>query len=206
MTISYPLSLPNTIGFNEVSFTAESVIARSESPFTFSQQILKFPGQRWSASVSIPPVSRDLAEDWVGFQLSLNGGENTFLLNDPNSTSPRGQGGGTPLVNGASQTGNSLNVNGATASQTNWLRTGDWFQLGSGATSRLHKVIQNVDTNASGEATVYFWPDLRSSPADSDPITLSSPKGVFRLANKVTSWSINEINSYGINFSAIEVI
>jgi hypothetical protein len=109
-------------------------------------------------------------------------------------------------VNGASQTGSSLVIDGATTTQTDWLKAGDWIQLGTGSSSKLHKVVQDVDTDGSGNATLEIWPDLRSSPADNAAINLSTCKGVFRLNNNISSWNINSISSYGIEFEAVEAL
>jgi len=207
MSITFPVEMPtSSIGIESITFSAESVVSRTESPFTFSQQILRWPGQRWVASIKIPPCKRDTAESWVSFLLSLNGPENTFYLYDPLGTTPQGEAGGTPLVNGASQTGSSLVIDGATTTQTDWLKAGDWIQLGTGSSSKLHKVVQDVDTDGSGNATLEIWPDLRSSPADDAAINLSTCKGVFRLKNNISSWNINSISSYGIEFEAVEAL
>ena len=90
MAITYPVSTPTSIGIANVELTATNAVAVSRSPFTFSQQVHTYPGQMWSATVSIPPVRKDLAEPWVAFLLSLRGQTGTFLLGDPNNTTPRG--------------------------------------------------------------------------------------------------------------------
>jgi hypothetical protein len=109
------------------------------------------------------------------------------------------------LVNGAGQTGD-LQTDGWLASQTNILSAGDWIQLGSGATSKLYKVLQGANSNGSGEATLLLWPKLRSAPADNAVITVQNPVGVFALTENVTEWSIDEAKTYGLSFSAREVI
>lgn len=206
MAITYPLSTPTSIGYAEITLSALDAVAVSESPFSYKQQVFQHPGQRWSASVSIPPVGRQLAEPWVAFLLALNGRAGTFLLGDPLCTSPQGEGGGTVTVNGADQTGATLDITGATVSQTDWLKAGDYIQLGAGSTSRLHKVLQDVDTDGSGNATLDIWPDLRESPANGLLVTLTDCKGVFRLSSNDRSWNINNTNSYGISFEAVEVL
>ena len=90
MSISYPLALPTSIGIAEITLSANNAVATSQSPFTFQQQIIQHPGQRWTDSVTIPPVRRDLAEPWVAFLLALNGPVGTFLLGDPNAKAPQG--------------------------------------------------------------------------------------------------------------------
>lgn len=213
MAITYPLSLPTTIGVASITFTAENAMAISESPFTFNQQVVYHPGQRWKASISLPPIKRQDAEDWIAFLLSMkvNPGVTvpSFLLGDPNGATARGSAAttpGTPLVNGASQTGNTLAIDGLPINTTNYLRAGDYIQLGSGATATLHKVLTQTNSNASGQATLDIWPSLRSSPADNAAVTVSSCKGMFRLSNPTQQWQINEISSYGITFDCVEVL
>lgn len=90
MAITYPLSFPSTGGISNIMFTATDVIGISQSPYTFQQQLFQYPGQRWEASVTLPPMKRDDAEEWVGFLLSLKGRLGTFYLNDPNCLEPQG--------------------------------------------------------------------------------------------------------------------
>ncbi len=68
-------------------------------------------------------------------------------MGDPVNTSPRGAATGTPLVKGASQTGNTLTTDGWTTGVTGILKAGDWIQLGTGSTSTLHKLQQAADSD-----------------------------------------------------------
>jgi hypothetical protein len=209
MAESYPLTLPTQTGVAQVEFTATNVVAITESPFTLTQQVIKHAGERWSAVVTIPPVKRADAEYWNSFFLRLRGKFGTFLLGDPAASSPRGSASsapGTPLVKGGSQTGNELEIDGAPNSATGYLLAGDYLQLGSGSTARLYKVLQDVNTNASGEATLNLWPDLRSSPSDNSAVIFTNPRGVFRLAQNDATWSVNNAGLYSISFAAMEAL
>ena len=84
----------------------------SMSPFTYQQQAVAHAGQRWEVDVTLPAMNRADAEQWVAFLVSLRGRFGTFTLGDPVGASPRGSAGGTPLVNGASQIGGTLNIDG----------------------------------------------------------------------------------------------
>jgi hypothetical protein len=205
MAISYPLSLPAS-RFVRTAFRARSVVGMSASPFSVAQQVYAWPGDCWMADVQLPPMKRANAEPWVAFLLALNGVEGTFLMGDVVNTTPRGVGTGTPLVKGASQTGKTLETDGWTAGQSPILAAGDWFQLGTGSTSRLHKLVQNANSDGSGNATLEIWPRLRSSPADNAALTLSSPKGLWRLTSNVREWSLELAQIYGISFSCMEAL
>lgn len=205
MAISYPLSLPTQAGIAKVRLTANDIVGISQSPFTAAQQVYKYPGQFWEADVTLPPMKRADAEYWISFLLKLNGPFGTFLLGDPNGGTARGVATGTPLVNGGSQTGNELITDGWTNSQTGILKAGDYIQLGSGSTAQLYKVLDDANSDGSGNATLTIWPSLRSSPSDNATITVSNPKGVFRLVS-TAAWDISEASIYGLTFGAREAL
>lgn len=206
MAITYPLSLPTNKGLAKIRLTANNVVGVSQSPFTAKQQIYKYTGQFWEAEISLPPMKRADAEYWISFLLKLNGSYGTFLLGDPNGGTARGVATGTPLVNGGSQSGNELVTDGWTNSTTGILKAGDYIQLGSNSSSQLYKVLDDVNSNGSGQATLTVWPDLRTSPADNAAITVSNAKGVFRLSSNAQAWDINEATFYGMTFAAREAL
>lgn len=207
MSITYPLSTPTNKTIGEITLIAKNVVGVSTSPFTFKQQVYQFSGQRWEADIALPPMAREDAEQWVSFLMKLYGQKGTFLLGDPLGGTPRGSASsaaGTPVVNGASQTGGTLAIDGLPASATGYLKAGDYIQLGSAATAQFYKVLTDADSNSSGEATLQIWPNLRSSPSDNATVVVSNAKGVFRLSSNETSWNINRLSLYGITFGATE--
>lgn len=194
MAISYPLNLPTSIGISDIELMAYNAVAISQSPFTYKQQVISHAGERWEASISIPPVKRDLAEPWTSFLLSLRGPTGTFLLGDPNASVPQG------TISAGTLSGNVGNAT-ATVTLTGSLKAGDYIQLGTGNSARLHKVL--VDATESGNLEI--WPKLRLDYTD-ETIIFNSPKGLFRLKDTMSSWSINNASVYGLSFSALEVV
>lgn len=205
MSIVYPVQFPN-ITPRAVNIRARSIVGISQSPFTGQQQVYKHKGQWWEMEVSLPPMFREEAEQVASFLMKMNGQYGTFLFGDPANTLPRGVGTGTPLVKGGSQTGNTLLTDGWTSSTTGILKAGDWIQLGSGSATRLHKVLDDVNSDASGNATLLLWPDLRSSPSDNAQITVNTPQGQWRLSSNEVNYSIEEAKVYGITFACVEAI
>lgn len=209
MAVTYPLSFPASIGPSSIVLRSNDVVALSQSPFSLSQQVIVHPGQRWEADVTIGRCKRDQAAAWIAFLLSLRGYLGTFLMGDPDWAAPRGTSSvtpGTPVVNGAGQTGSTLAIRGAPNSATGYLLAGDCIQIGSGSTARLHRVLTDVSTSGSGTATLDIWPALRYSPTDGATVTLTSPRTVFRLAAPGSSWEVDSISSYGISFSCVEAL
>lgn len=194
MALTYPLTQPTTIGIEQIELRAVNAVATSQSPFTYKQQIISHGGQRWEASVTIPSVRRDLAAPWKAMLTGLKGPTGTFLLGDPDYATPRG------TVSSCTLSG-SAGSDAATVTMTGTLLAGDYIQLGADSTARLHQVLEDQD----GDGTVQIWPNLRSDYTDAS-VTFNNAKGVFRLKESVTSWSINNASFYGISFEAVEAI
>lgn len=195
MAISYPLSAPTTIGIEQITFRAKNAVATNESPFTYDQQVFQYPGARWEVDVTIPSTKRSKSQAWAAMLVGLRGPVGTFLLGDPDHQTQTGT--ATTMTVEGSAGDETLTVN--TLDGT--LKAGDQFQLGSGASSRLHMVL--VD-KASGSGSLEIWPPLRATYSSGTSAVLASPKGVFRLASGVTEWTINNAERYGISFSAVE--
>lgn len=206
MAITYPVSFPSSIGLANINIRARTVVGVSASPFTGQQQVYKHQGQWWEAEVTLPPMKRADAEQAVAFLLKMNGQYGTFLLGDKANPATRGVGTGTPLVNGASQTGDELITDGWTTSTTGILKAGDWIQLGSGSSTRLYKVLDDVNSDGSGNATINIFPSLRSSPDDDAVITVSNTQGLWRLASNETEYSIDNMSIYGMTFACVEAL
>jgi len=209
MAETYPLALPTHTGIARVRLIARDVVGVSTSPFNFKQQIFRHQGQRWEADITLPAMPRADAEQWASFLLRLRGAYGTFLLGDPLNATPRGTASatpGTPVVNGANQTGDELDIDGLPTSETGYLKAGDYIQLGSGSTATLHKVLEDVNSNASGEATLNLWPKVRTALADNAAVTVSNAQGNFRLASNETMWDIDQASIYGITFGAVEAL
>lgn len=206
---TYPLTFPTTIAPSSVKFSPRTAVATSVSPFTFSQQTQVYSGQQWQVDMGMPPLTRDVANEFIAFMLRLNGKEGSFLFGDPNGQVPRGSAAataGTPVVKGAAQTGDTLQIDGCPTSATGYLLAGDYIQLGTGANTRLHVVLTNVNTNGAGEAALEIWPKLRTSPADNSAVAVSGCQGHFRLSNNVMPYDIDAPFFYSLGFSAYEVI
>jgi hypothetical protein len=195
MALSFPLSLPTSIGIESIELRAMNAVATSESPFTYKQQIHAHQGQRWEASVNVASgIRRDLAAPWKAFLTSLKGQQGTFLLGDPDYATPRG------TVSACTLSGSSGDES-VTVTMTGSLLAGDYIQLGSGANAKLHQVLADL----SGNGTLEIWPGLRSDYTDAT-VTFNAAKGVFRLSTPMSSWSINNASAYGISFEAVEAI
>lgn len=208
MAITYPLSLP-TLKVKRISIFATCAVGVVSSQFTFQQQVQVHAGKMLGAEITISPLKIEEAAYWNAFFLKLNGQEGTFLLGDPSSTTPRGVATGSPLVKGASQVAGvqSLITAGWTPSTTNILKANDSIQIGTGSSTEFYKVLSDVDSNGSGEATLDIFPGLRTSPADNAVIITSNCVGLFRLAeNQTPIYATDETLLYDHIISCVEAL
>lgn len=213
----YPLTMPTVTGIMNISLRAINGTLTTRSPFSYKEQVQNFGAQRWEADVNLPPMKRAAAETWIAWLMSLKGQVGTFYLSDPTAATPRGAARDTNTIE-VFNDGSTLIPKNDTMyldtdqnSITGYLKAGDYLQLGTSSdnTQQLHKVLQDVDTDANGGATVYIWPNIRRAAHKVDnyaQIKVQNTAGVFRLASSVTDWDINRAQTYGLSFSAIEVI
>ena len=195
-------TIPTTVGFSSVEFGLENNNQVFESPLSNSIQVSELTGARWYATFNLPPMKKENSLEYIGFLQRLQGRVHSFFGFDANHRSPSGTiAGSTLLVNGASQTGTSLILDGAQASTT-VLKAGDFFSVNS----ELKMVTVDATSDSSGDVTVNFVPSLRSSPSDDAVITTTNPVCTMKLTGDSTTYSINTAGIYGISFSGLEVV
>ena len=211
---TFPLINPATFGIATLTWGAVSndAYARSQWGLILIKQI--FDGRMWSGTLRFAPQNdasrgRELSA-WLTALRRAGTNAGTFLFGDPAATLPLGSAKdtpGTPIVAGASQTGEALNVSGLPLSATGYLLAGDYIQLGSGVTARLKKVLDNVDSDGAGLATMNLWPPIRTAPANSSTIVVSGAEGLFVSPSAVSSWQVRPPVIYGgISLDIAEVV
>lgn len=189
------ITLPTSIGYESIVLRALQASVTSQSPFTFKQQVIRFTGDRWEASVTIPPVSRELAEPWVAFLLRCKGPTNTFNLGDPTATTNLGDIAGMTITGTAGA--DSVTV-GATSGT---IKAGDYFQVGTNENSKLYKALND----AGNTDTLDIFPRLRAN-ATTASVNTTAPVGTFRLSTGLQEWEITSPTIYGISFDCTEVV
>ena len=205
MAITYPLTLPTSpSNFVTSEWRIIRTVAYTESPFTYGQQVAKYQGSVWQTTVTLPPMNRADAGAWQSFFMQLNGRFGTFLLGYPDAKTI--QGGATTVisVNGDHSVGAyDVVVDGANTS-TVIFKKGDYVQFGSGASSKLHMIVADITSDASGNATLQIEQSLKTALTDDDVITYSNTKAVMRMDANELGWNANNVSLYGISFSCTE--
>lgn len=195
MALSYPLAMPSSPTFREVTYVPMTVVGAKRSPFTGQRQTYVWPGQWWAIKAVLPPIKDDSEADaWIAWKLGLNGQQGTFNLGPSTRKTPRSTWAGSVQI-GAGVTALSTTVVFQGGSGTP--AVGDWFQVGT----VLHRVVQvNSATN------VDVWPRTRSAYAQTTAVVISSPKGLFCLADNDMQWTVDVAKHTGLTLNAVEAI
>ncbi len=196
------LTMPSTPGFRASRFGLVANTQTFRSPLDGTVQTLELTGARWQAHYELPPMKRAQAAAWTAFLTELLGSAGRFHGFDPDARMPRGSALGTPLVNGAGQTGKGLIVDGWSELETGLLLPGDYFEVNG----ELKMVTASVASDSAGEAALAFTPPLRASPADGAALTLANPKVTMMLADdEQAAWDADRASVYGISLAGVEV-
>lgn len=153
------------------------------SPFDGSVQTLFQPGMRWAATLTWSNVPIEHWRPLSGFVGSLHGMAGRFTYSHPLTWRRATAAAGTPLINGADQTGRTLATDGWTPS-TLVLRAGDYISFADAAgRPRLHQVTSDVTSGVGGNAGIPIAPPLRTAPPNNGAIEIDAPIAVWMLAN-----------------------
>ena len=194
MAISFPISLPSG-GVKQITMAMVNKTSMSTSPFTGQQQVYSHPNEYWKAEIMLAQMEREDSEPWIAALASMRGMYGTMLLGDPAGATPQGTVSGSPVVDGASQTGFELDIK----SMTGTFKAGDYIQL----SNYLYKIVKD---HSGATGTLEIWPRLRASPADGAAITYTNAKGLFRLTTTESPFTYVSPELASIQFSVIEAI
>lgn len=194
----------NFVSFKPTSQSFELVTnTRSfQSPVSGAIQTLARKGSYWKTQLTFTNVSGAERAELQALFARLNGQEHRVRLEDygyvrrGNAVGPQ-----TVLVNGAGQTGSTINLDGATFSVTGYFKQGDYISFNN----ELHMVTEDVDSSATGTLSVPIAPPIRKPTNDGDSVRIFDPFGVFMLSNDV-SWRTSSTNISSLSVSFMEDI
>lgn len=216
MTITFPRDLPDGIRIKTQRFRLSDNQGAFESAFSRQISVQSNGGgtaDRWEGVWTTPVLSKDNTRIMSAWMTSLKNRKNTFHGFDADWREPstqvvdsgdilvgsenvqvgdesilvgRGSTPGIGTVDGAGQTGTSLNTNWD-QTNTTVLDTGDYAQVGV----QILKALEPVETDGSGDAVFNFEPAMRTVPADGQQILTENTEMVARLAEVFVGWDTN---------------
>ena len=153
----------------EISSIEQNFVDRTQGG---KRQTRNEPGHVWQIKLNMPAMTEDDYRSLYAFKIKQKGIYDTFQIVPYTTETPRGSFGGTPVVNGANQSGNTLAIDGASVSTTSWARAGDVFKLAGHP--KVYMITEDANTDATGAVTLTFEPDLHYTPTDNEALTVSS--------------------------------
>ena len=174
-------------------------VAEARSPFTGTSQIQDWGASWWEYQIEMAVTQGAKARRLSAFFAALGGLRGRFLFPDPSIELPVAA--GNPYVTEVQVAGSS------TLKTAGWglgLRAGDFFQLGSDATTRLYQVTADIVPMGS-EAVISFVPSLRASVPVGALLGLSAPSVLLRLTAPVPT-VIGRADQHRFTLSAREAL
>lgn len=165
----------------------------------------------WSWNETLPLLSvrnPDHMTLYMFVQKMWNRGEIhefTHPLVPGSGISRNGVGTGTPLVDGASQTGSSLLTDGWGNTVTNSVRAGDAIKIAGD--NAVYIVTADANSDGAGHVTIPISPPLRTSPADDAALTITNVKFRATITNRSRFESSLAPQYYaGLSYDVVEVL
>lgn len=150
---------------------------RFRSPFTGAVQTA-YRMSLWEYTCEWVNVSGAARAELLAFLYRLDGLTHRARMPEFNVQN-RGAFTGSPVIDGAGQTGDTLNIRNAVASVTDWARAGDWISF----ESSMHQVVADADSDFAGDVTLEIRPRIRTSPADGATVNVALISGVYLLTD-----------------------
>ena len=183
------------VSSNQSTFVSRSISGRRQS-----RQI---GGQYWRLRASFPPMTRTQFAPIYAFVIAQRGRYESFSVIPAVISTGQGSPAGTPLVDGASQTGRSLVTDGWNASIAIF-KAGDYLKIAGN--DKVYMVTADVSSDGSGDATIAIEPALVASPADDAAITHSSVPFTVALRAGVQEFATGTTGLFQFEIDMEEVL
>ena len=195
-------SLPTSPAFSSliVQSVQPTFISRSISG---RRQARQTHGQYFKMTATSPPMTRAEFAPINAFITKQRGRYESFSLIPPVLNAGLGSPAGTPLVNGASQTGRSVVTDGWNNSITIF-KAGDYLKFANH--DKVYTVTADASSDGSGDSTISIEPALVTSPADNSAITYTSVPFTVAMTTRVQEFSTGTSGLYEYELDLEEVI
>lgn len=215
------LAFPSGAVPNQVTWHLEANTAAFVSPLSRAVQTLELPGARWVCSMTLPAMAPAAWRAWTAWIAKMRGQAGRVYYGPPHytgstapswtanpsaltadSTSVTADSGslvnqesagsrGTPLVDGAEQSGEYLRTRGWLGSIT-VLAAGDYLSYDTSRGRSLHMVVDDAVSDGYGGALIRIEPPIRTAPEDGADVETETPTCIMALRDGMSgapSWS-----------------
>ena len=169
------------------------------------KQVRQIGSQYFSFTVAMPPLQQEKAQEIFAFLQKQKGSFEDFTIKAPLDNLGAGKSETDIQVVGSHVSGDaSIAIDGFTANQTGALKAGDLIKFANH--SKVYMVQTDIDANSSGQLTVLISPNLITTLADNEAVTVNKPSFTVYLESDeiIRSDTIGGFSS--ISFDVREVI
>ena len=156
-------------------------------------------------TATFPPMTRAQFAPINAFILKQRGQYESFQVVPPVLNTGLGSPSGTPLVNGADQTGRSVVTDGwATANTVAIFKAGDYLKFANH--DKVYCVVTDEISDGTGAATIDIEPSLIISPANDSAITHTSVPFTVSLTSGIQEFATGTTGLFSFEIDLEEVI
>jgi len=195
-------TFPTSPAFNSLSIGSvqPSFISRSISG---RRQARQTHGQYFKMTATFPPMTRAQFAPIHAFVLKQRGQYESFQVIPPVVGVGLGSPAGTPLVNGADQTGRTIVTDGWSNSIVIF-KAGDYLKFANH--DKVYAVTVDASSSGAGAATIAIEPALITSPATDSAITYTSVPFTVALTSRVQEFSTGTTGLFEFEIDLEEVL
>ena len=169
------------------------------------KQVRQIGSQYFSFTVSMPPLQQEKAQEIFAFLQKQKGAVENFTIVPPLDNLGAGKSETDIQVVGSHVSGDaSILIDGFTANQTGSLKAGDLIKFANH--SKVYMVQSDIDANSSGQLTVLISPNLITTLADNEAVTVNKPSFTVYLESDEIMRSDTIGGFSSISFDVREVI
>ena len=191
-----PISNGINIKSNQTTIVSTAINGR--------RQARQLQNQRWSMTVSFPPMTRASFSPIFAFITAQRGRKESFTYTPPIIDDALGTETGSVLVNGVHAVGDTtIAMDAFGADGAGRFKAGDFIKFASH--DKVYMVVSDV-TSSSNAATVTIEPPLTTALANDSAVTYDSVPFTVALKNDIQEFVIGQDALYRYELDFIEVI
>jgi hypothetical protein len=169
------------------------------------RSIKQFAAQYFSFSVQMPPMKQSDFQQYYAFLVKQKGSFEDFTFEYPLDNLGADKNETDILANGVQAIGDStIAMDGFSISTDDVLKGGDLIKF-SGH-DKVYMVTGDVNSNASGQATVSIEPPLQAALADNEAVTVNKPSFTVALVQDDVLYSTDAAGFFTLSFDVREVL
>jgi hypothetical protein len=191
-----PISNGINITSNQTTIVSTAINGR--------RQARQLQNQRWSMTVSFPPMTRSSFAPIFAFITAQRGRKESFTYTPPIIDDALGTETGSLLVNGTHNVGDTaINIDGFAGNGAERLKAGDFIKFASH--DKVYMVVSDV-TSSSNAASVTIEPPLTTALTTNSAVTYDSVPFTVALKNDVQEFQIGQDALFRYELDFIEVL